>query len=335
LDAGPSGINANFAWHYANGAGRDIGLADVGTSWNVSHHDFAATPIELVYGDIKPGDHGTAALGEIIGNDNSEGIVGIAPATSYVLLASWYKKSGSDHHITSAVITALSQMYAGDVLLLEVQRDGFPVEIDDLDFDAIQLAVAEGVIVVEPAGNGRKQQGSSGQVGFNLDEYTQPQTNKKILNRCSADFRDSGAILVGAADPRDANNRLKFSCYGNRVDCFGWGKFVTTAGYGDLDNGGHDPNKTYTRRYHGTSSAAPIIAGAALIVQGLSIGNRGRVLSPIEIRSLLSCPDTGTLQGPRMSGHIGVMPDLERIIREHPLEKCCCRAKKFNHVLKH
>jgi hypothetical protein len=38
------------------------------------------------------------------------------------------------------------------------------------------------------------------------------------------------------------------------------------------------------------------------------------VLSPLQMRSLLSDPATGTAQGRGVAGNIGVMPDLRAII---------------------
>ena len=49
-------------------------------------------------------------------------------------------------------------MDVGDVLLLEVQRSYLPTEVDDADFDAIRLAVAHGIVVVEAAGNGDRRE---------------------------------------------------------------------------------------------------------------------------------------------------------------------------------
>src|SRR4029077_10449181 len=62
--------------------------------------------------------------------------------------------------------------------------------------------------------------------------------------------RDSGAILIGAgAPPQGTHNRtlygpdrsrLDFSNYGSAVDAQGWGREVTTCGYGDLQGGGNE-----------------------------------------------------------------------------------------------
>jgi hypothetical protein len=198
-------------------------------------------------------------------------------------------------------------MYPGDVLLIEAERSGIPTEDDDVDFDAIRFAVAAGVTVVEVAGNG----------GVDLDQHKNAH-GKRVFNRNSPDFRDSGAIIVAAADPRDSLNRAPFSCYGSRIDCFAWGRHVTTCGFGDLDAGHGDRDKTYTAKFNGTSSAAPIVAGAAMILQGMAKANSGHWIPPRLMRTLLSNRRTATPQGPGVAGAIGVMPDLKSIIECNP-----------------
>ena len=68
------------------------------------------------------------------------------------------------------------------------------------DFDAIRLAVAHGIIVVEAGGNGNN----------NLDTWTNA-GGLTILNRSSVNFTDSGAIMVGAALSPLPHNRAGFS----------------------------------------------------------------------------------------------------------------------------
>ena len=91
---------------------------------------------------------------------------------------------------------------------------------------------------------------------------------------------------------------------------------MVTGGYGNLDSGGGDNDKTYTDTFSGTSSATPIVAGAGLIVQGMHEANTGARLSPAQMRMLLSNPATGTPQGPTVAGNIGVMPNLRAIIED-------------------
>ena len=85
-------------------------------------------------------------------------------------------------------------MNAGDVMLLEAQTAignsdvMLPVEVYPAEFDAIAAATRKGIIVIEAAGNG----------GADLDK-TKDAQGLFSLNRKSPDFKDSGAIMIGAA----------------------------------------------------------------------------------------------------------------------------------------
>ncbi|SOD42709.1 choice-of-anchor D domain-containing protein [Nitrosovibrio sp. Nv4] len=309
-DAAPIGIDARWAWTQPNGEGAGVGFVDLEQGWFLDHEDFASKSPALLYGDNRDGidgyvgNHGTAVLGEVIADDNTVGVVGIAPSVSSVNVTShWDTASSSSGNVADAIAGALPTLQVGDVLLLEIQKGLLPTETDAADFDAIRLAVALGIVVVEAAGNG----------SFDLDSYTDGGGNF-VLNRGSGDFKESGAIVVGAALSPLPHNRAGFSNFGSRVDCYAWGENVVTAGYGNLDNGGGDNTRTYTSTFNGTSSASPIISGAALIVQGMYEANNGYSLSPLEMRALLSDPATGTAQGGGVPGNIGVMPDLRSII---------------------
>ncbi|SER75593.1 Subtilase family protein [Nitrosomonas sp. Nm51] len=314
-DPAPDGIDARWAWTQLNGEGAGVGFVDLEQGWFLNHEDYANKSPALLYGDNRDGigtyvgNHGTAVLGEVSADDNTVGVVGIAPSVSSVNVTShWDTASSSSGNVADAIVGALPTLQPGDVLLLEIQKGLLPTETDVADFDAIRLAVALGIIVVEAAGNG----------GVDLDNYTDGGGNF-VLSRASADFKDSGAIMVGASFSSLPHNRIGFSNFGSRIDCYAWGENVTTAGYGDLDNGGGDNNRTYTGSFNGTSSASPIVTGAAVILQGLYKANTPGRLSPSRMRDLLSNPATGTPQGPDVAGFIGVMPDLRSII-ENTLE---------------
>ncbi|WP_315820771.1 hypothetical protein [Paraflavitalea speifideaquila] len=77
-------------------------------------------------------------------------------------------------------------------------------------------------------------------------------------------------------------------------------------------------NDDYTSAFGGTSGASPIIVGAALIVQGMHKAAVGSLLSPRQMRDLLSNPATGTAQGTGIAGNIGIMPNLRAIIENTP-----------------
>ena len=319
LDAAPDGIDARWAWTQLNGEGAGVGFIDLEQGWIPTHEDLAAAGPTLVFNDNRDGvgtyigDHGTAVLGEVVGVDNNRGVVGIAPSVSYVRMVSHFEAaSGTTLHVADAIVAAITNMSAGDVLLLEVQRgSGLPTETDGADFDAIRLAVANGIVVVEAAGNGNN----------NLDNWTNA-GGLDILDRGSVNFTDSGAIMVGAALSPLPHNRAGFSSFGSRIDCYAWGENVVTSGYANRNGGSLGDDTTasrdddYTSDFGGTSGASPIVVGAALILQGMYKATVASVLSPLQMRSLLSNPATGTAQGGGVAGNIGVMPNLRAIIED-------------------
>ena len=136
---------------------------------------------------------------------------------------------------------------------------------------------------------------------------------------------DSGSILVGAGaapgSAQPARSRLRFSNYGSCIDAQGWGEKVVTSGgkgngLGDLQ-GGRDEDRWYTASFSGTSSAAAMVAGAVVCLQGI-VGAMGQSpLTPRDIRTLLR--ETGTAQtagphGDPATHRIGSLPDLRQLI---------------------
>ncbi|PFC15045.1 putative mucin/carbohydrate-binding domain-containing protein, partial [Bacillus cereus] len=70
----------------------------------------------------------------------------------------------------------------------------------------------------------------------------------------------------------------------------------------------------YTSTFSGTSSASPIIAGAATSIQGIAKEHRGYPYTPAELRNILSNPNTGTQSQDPWNDRIGVLPDLKSIL---------------------
>ncbi|MCK5711384.1 MAG: S8 family serine peptidase, partial [Hyphomicrobiaceae bacterium] len=307
-DAAPDGINARWMWTQPNGEGAGIGIVDVEGGWRVTHEDLVGKTPTLIHGVQYASweDHGTAVLGEILATDNTVGVVGSAPAINSVRMSSIYDALGVQHTL-DALVAAVAAMSTGEILLIELQTSFRPVETLDDRLDVIRLATARGITVVEPAGNGN----------YDLDAWTTPGGLQR-LNRASADFVDSGAIMVAAAEPTVPHDRVSgaghASNFGSRIDCYAWGKGVVTCGYGDLDDGGGDDDKAYTDTFKNTSSASPIIVSAAALVQSNYQATTGTLLSPVQIRALLANPATGTAQGFALAGAIGVMPDLAAIV---------------------
>ncbi len=320
LDAAPVGINARSAWCRSRGQGQRVKAVDVELAWITNHEDLPK--FEVLIGDnafdngTADGNHGTAALGIVAAINNDHGVIGIAPQLASLNVASHYDaKSNSNYHVANAIDAATTHLAPGDIIFIEVQRwqDGkaFPVEINSADFHAIRHATAQGIIVVEAAGNW---------VNNDLDKWVDP-TGDHSLNTADSKFADSGAILVGASsaavvsDPLgyEGHKRYYRSNFGSRVNCYAIGEQIYSAGYGNLA-GGTVATQSYTGNFGETSGATAVIAGAAAVVQSWYKAWCGQPLSPAQMRAILSNPATATRQANVDGEPIGVMPDLKRIM---------------------
>lgn len=328
LNAASSGVDARWAWTQAGGRGRDIRIIDVEGAWRFTHEDLTQNQGGVVAGTMLAGvdwrNHGTAVLGEFSGDVNAVGIVGIAADATV---------SACSHSIGSAaaINQAASRLRPGDIILLEMHRPGprfaFATRTDQRgyiavewwpdDFAAILNATSRGIIVVEAAGNGAE----------NLDDalYQTPAAGFPAgwRNSFRRSNRDSGAIVVGAGAPppgthgRDNGpdrSRLDFSNWGALIDAQGWGREVTTCGYGDLQ-GGSNEDLWYTDTFSGTSSASPIVTGVIACLQGMAKARGKPVLTPAQVRNCLR--STGSPQqdapGRPASQRIGNRPDLRAL----------------------
>jgi serine protease len=304
LDPAPDGIDAEFAWTVAGGDGAGQRVIDLEQGWTLDHEDLGDKGGTLLFGTLVDGSraHGTAVLGEICAVDNTIGCIGITPNIDSVDVVS---HSGSFSNVSDAILAAVATMDFGHVLLLEMQTVtpaapvfGAPIELIDDIFETIRLATALGIVVVEAGGNGSN----------NLDTVSNV-AGLQVLNPTSADFRDSGAIVVGAASSAAPHTRMSFSSFGARVDCYAWGENVDTT-----SSNASGSTTLYTGAFGGTSSASPIIAGAALAIQGIREAAGTPRLGPLQMRQVLRNPATGTASANPGTDLIGVMPDLASII---------------------
>ncbi|MCX4834673.1 MULTISPECIES: S8 family peptidase [unclassified Streptomyces] len=323
LDAAPGGIDARYAWTRPGGRGAGVRVIDCEWGWRFTHEDLRLNQGGIVSGTGSTDtDHGTAVLGEIGGDVNAIGITGIAPDA--VTSASAFSIPTA-----TAIRNAADRLGPGDIILLEIHRPGphatgvgqvgfIAVEWWPDDYLAIRYAVNRGITVVEAAGNGAE----------NLDhvDYDTPRAGFPAWwrNPFRRTALDAGAVIVGAGAPPPGTHgaqhgpdrsRLDFSNYGACVDAQGWGREVTTTGYGDLQ-AGTNADFWYTDRFSGTSSASPIVVGALASTQGVLRAN-GRVpLSPSRSRQLLR--STGSPQqdapGRPATQRIGTRPDLRQLI---------------------
>jgi serine protease len=305
LCAAPDGIGATDVWDLPGGRGQGVRFIDIERGWTLGHEDLQSRGAQLICGAIRPGSrgHGTSVLGIVGMIDNGVGGIGAAPDLGSIQVMSYYAGvagNGAEVHWPIADVISLATWYLGfgDVLLLEAQFNvgawaGMPVETTPAEFAMIRLATALGIMVVEAAGNGN----------HDLDTYLE--NGQPVLSR---NQRDSGAILVGAGTSSIPHGRIPTSNYGSRVDCYAWGEAVATC---DSDVQGQS---LYRSDFGGTSSAAAVIAGAAIVAQGLAAQKKTR-LWPRDLRRLLSETGSGTLSKNHPGDKIGVMPDLSQMLR--------------------
>lgn len=292
--AAPLGIDADYGNTFSGGIGTGTLLADVETGWTDDHEDIAHKALGAYIGLVGapyPENHGTAVLGELIGADDGRGVRGLVPDADVALSS----HLGSQANVPTAIVHAIAAASPGDFVILEVQCNGsppgpFPCEYFASTFVAVDMATANGIHVVAAAGNGNN----------NLDSIAYQGLFKRTI-------RDSGAILVGASNGSSLD-KASFSNFGSRLDAHGWGFFVATCGYGDLYDAG--PQSTYTKAFSGTSSATPMVTGAAVILNGIHRAVFGTPLDPLVLRRTITV--TGTAQG--AGGRIGPRPNVRKAI---------------------
>lgn len=279
-DDAPIGVGADHARDVPGGLGEGVHLGDVEYGWELEHEDLNGMHlVELLgqnriivptpQGPYNARGHGTPVLGIIAAGENGVGGVGLAPEVNLHLFSPFRDSPPGDgfFDLHGTILQAIERLarHGGSILLLE-QQDASkgPLEINPLLQWDIFLATAVGVTVIEPAGNGRQ----------NLDEFRIE--GKQVLNANTTDFFDSGAVMVGAVTSVLPHLTSEFSSFGTRVDCSAWGDSIYAAALGDYDF------------FNGTSGASAIVAGIAASVQGMMNDQRGRFLSPAELRDLLS-----------------------------------------------
>ena len=327
----------------ANGDG--IRLVDIEQGWFVTHPDLLLNDGTLIEGSnvahaaTGPGArdiglHGLMVLGILAARDNGAGIKGIVPKTRIRLSSERYINAagtGFNGDILSAIDAAYWWLRPGDVLLFESQfaptsimvngapanKTRVPVEIMWEVYDWIKALTQKGVIVIEPVGNNEFG-------GISLDDVVLPSANGGGFPLFGG---DSGSILVAAGRNQEANpafNRLQSSNFSSYTDCFADGDLLWAL---DLPTVGPVPqnlqnltNAQFKALFAkvgsgGTSSAAAIIAGAAVLLQSLA-RSKGRIISPAKMREILRHSTWNTRHVNFPNQGIGVMPDLVEILKQ-------------------
>lgn len=288
------GVDAGYAWSLG-ARGQGIRIADCEYGYIAGTEDLCDIvnePGQTVHPGVAAmgwDDHGTAVLGEMAGLDNLYGVTGLSPDSDVLFFTEWSVEQGLRRE--TAIASAIAALAAGDIVVLEMQTWGVsgygPAELSWSVWHLTKTATDAGVIVVAAAGNGSENLDDPGYASYRARG-------------------DSGAILVGAGSATTGHVKLGFSTYGSRVNVQGWGDAVFTLGYGSYAELGGDRKQRYRANFNGTSSAAPIVAGSAALLQSLSEQSFACRLDPPAMRKLLI--DKGTPQGG--GGHIGPLPNV-------------------------
>lgn len=315
-----------------------------------------------LYYDNNVIQHGTAVVGVIGALDNGVGVTGIAngskiiPVELDVGIESGLGELGSRLIDYTTKGESETTVKPGDVVVITVSQGGVsqlngdaceknpvtgevnycpPVETDAVPFLLLRDLTDLGLIIVEAAGNSNYNIGEmiddncgadicpdlSLAEDVALPEGVEPEANQII----------SGAIVVSASKGGKDNTKVLLSNCGTRVDLYGWGKGVTTAGYGgDINAVGQitpnpatdpdDPNKWYTGSFSGTSSATAMVAGAVALVQSAvdkiyreAIPHKKFYYDAWQMRQLLK--ETGIPSPSNTECNIGYKPDVGAAIQ--------------------
>src|SRR4030095_183140 len=211
LNPAPSGIDAKYAWEFSGGNGSgNVRFIDIEQGWIFDHEDLRVSRLPSTgWSHWQHEDHGTGVLGVILMQDNTVGGIGITPQANGFVVSQW--RPDGTFNTADAIMAGVDSLYFGDIILLEAQtydvlrtKKVWPVEAFDANFQAIRLATALGVAVVEAAGN------SMNTMGNDLDLFRDGK-EQSIFNRSSDHFKDSGAIIVAAGSSDVPHARINYS----------------------------------------------------------------------------------------------------------------------------
>jgi serine protease len=305
LDPAPVGVGAIPSWARAGGKGQGVHVIVYDNAYRQTHEDMPALFYATSENPVSD-SHGTAVIGIIAARDNHIGMKGIAHGAA----VGFQRAASGGNSVADALMDAADQLDDGDVLLTEIARKvnalGFacpcnptqansvPIEFYPAEYDVVAAMTADGITVVETAGNGC--------VDFDSATF-----DEMVGNPGS----DSGAIWVGAGQSA-ARAPMCYSNSGARVNLHAWGESVAALAFlredeiAIFDKG---PDRVYGPNFGGTSSAGAIVAGVVASLQGQVKADSGSPLTPAEVRDVLI--DTGTAQTGELGRPIGPQPDLE------------------------
>jgi type VII secretion-associated serine protease mycosin len=241
-------LHAPRAWRISKGAGVTVAVLDTGVDG--THPDLTGQVLpgeDLVGFGAKRGDrtwanHGTGMAGIIAGHGHgpghSDGVLGIAPEAK--ILPVRVILEDKDPQRKKARLTRGGALAEGirwaadhgaDVINLSLGDDSRTAHAEAQEDDAVQYALAKGVVVVASAGNGGKEG-----------------------DRASYPAAYPGVIAVAAVDR-----------HGNRAD-FSTARWYASVSAPGVDVVIADPDRRYYEGW-GTSTASAYVSGTAALIR--------------------------------------------------------------------
>lgn len=226
---------------------------------------------DYLYHDPIPFDdngHGTLVTGIISATHNNIGIAGIAPQCKIVVLRAFSASGiGEDDDIARAII------YAADNNIPILNFSFGDIYPSVIMHDVIQYAYQKNITMIASAGNG---------IG---DDPHYPSNFPEVISVSASDFNPT----------HNTEFLWQFSGYGVNVDiCAPGANIYTTAWYDSTST-----SPSYYGTYSGTSTAAPMVTGAAALLK-----SKNNTLLPSQIRAIL-CSAADDISSPGWDNYTG------------------------------